>query len=330
MRQHQVMRLSDFRHPKYWVTWIGLALLRLTLKLPDAPRRRVGRWLGRFFLARNRKRWQIAKTNIEWCFPELSTAAQQQLTTDYFASLGQAFCEFALIWWGDVERFSQAVEIEGGEWIAARLAAGQPVMLLTGHLLALDIAGVALSRHYPLLTYANQLRNPIIDALLLKGRSRFSAKLLQRQTGVRALLRTLKQGRLLYYVIDEDLGTRQSHFAPFFGVAKATLEAPARMAQLSGAVVAGCAAWFDVSRGRYRIVINAPLAGFPHGDAVVDAAQVNQLLEAAIRRAPAQYLWSQRLFHSRPDGAPPPYLMKGREGSGPSPRPEDYSLVNSG
>jgi len=50
---------------------------------------------------------------------------------------------------------------------------------------------------------------------------------------------------------------------------------------------------------------------------------MNLELEKLIRLAPDQYMWSLRLFQTRPDGSPPPYAMKGKPGSGPRPRPAD-------
>jgi len=36
---------------------------------------------------------------------------------------------------------------------------------------------------------------------------------------------------------------------------------------------------------------------------VADATRSNQVLEVAVRKAPAQYMWLHRRFKSRPDGS---------------------------
>ena len=271
-------------------------------------------------MARNLKRQEIVSTNLAWALPELDVAERNSLCQRFFGFSGQALLEYGPLWWGSDRGFAQQNRLEGGEWIEAALAQGERVILITGHPLALDVGGMVVSQHYPLVTYANSARNRLVQAMMAWGRCRFDVAVLQRESGMRPLLRALKGGRLLYYVIDEDLGPQHSVFAPFFGVAKATLTAPARVAQMSGAIVAPCFAWFDVERQHYRVAIGRPLAGFPSGDRHTDGATINQALEADIRRAPEQYLWSQRLFQSRPDGAPAPYTMKGRPGSGPRTR----------
>jgi KDO2-lipid IV(A) lauroyltransferase len=57
----------------------------------------------------------------------------------------------------------------------------------------------------------------------------------------------------------------------------------------------------------YRIVIRPPLEGFPGKDPVADAAQMNQALAEMVAEAPEQYMWTFKLFKTRPDGEPSPY-----------------------
>jgi lauroyl-KDO2-lipid IV(A) myristoyltransferase len=82
------------------------------------------------------------------------------------------------------------------------------------------------------------------------------------------------------------------------------------------------ASYFRASDQRYVARIFPPLEGFPSGNDEADAARMNQELEKLIRLAPDQYMWSLRLFQTRPDGSPPPYVMRGKPGSGPRPRPQ--------
>lgn len=218
-------------------------------------------------------------------------------------------------------RFDEAVEFEGLEEVQALLDSEEPVILITGHALALDIGGVSISRQLPMVTYANRMRNPLVQWMMERGRRRFGMELLQRESGMRPLIKSLKNGRLLYYVIDEDM-EEHSVFAPYFGVAKATLTVPARVAKMTRAKVAPCFTFFDEQRGKYVVRIGALLDNFPTGDDLKDAITTNQALEHDISQNPSQYMWTQRLYKTRPDGSPPPYTMNGRAGSGPRARPE--------
>jgi lauroyl-KDO2-lipid IV(A) myristoyltransferase len=319
--QNRATTSQTYLGPRYWPTWLALGLLWLFATLPHGIRRLLGRGVGRALLRHNRKRAEIIKLNLEWAFPELTQQQQEALQHEHYAYLGQMLLDYGFCWWSPAARFERDIEFEGLEPVKALIAQGERVMLVTGHALALDIGGVAISQQLPLVTYANRMRNPLIQWVMERGRCRFDVELLQRESGMRALIRSLKGGRLLYYVIDEDM-EEHTIFAPYFGVAKASLTTPARVARITGASVAPCFTFYDQKRGKYVVRIGKVMEGFPSGDELLDATSVNAVLERDIRREPAQYLWSQRLYKTRPDGAPPPYTMVGSVGSGPRPRPE--------
>ena len=46
----------------------------------------------------------------------------------------------------------------------------------------------------------------------------------------------------------------------------------------------------------YRMVIQPMLENFPTDDPAADARRFNELIEAQVRRVPAQYLWIHRRF----------------------------------
>jgi KDO2-lipid IV(A) lauroyltransferase len=48
--------------------------------------------------------------------------------------------------------------------------------------------------------------------------------------------------------------------------------------------------------GGYRGVIHPPLEGFPTDYGVADTERFNRIVEAEVRRMPAQYLWIHRRF----------------------------------
>ncbi len=310
-----------FFSPFYWSTWIALKLMWLLSLLPAEIRWKMGRWVGIHLLKQNKKRAEIVELNLQWAFPELGEAQRADLQRDFYAYSGQMLADYGFCWWSSKRRFERVIEFEGLQPIKELLAQGEPVMLITGHALALDIGGVAISQQLPLVTYANKMRNPLIQWQMERGRCRFDVELLQRESGMRPLIRALKNGRLLYYVIDEDMA-EHSVFAPYFGVAKATLTVPARVAKMTGARVAPCFSFFDPQRGKYVVRIGALLDGFPSGDELQDAQTINRALERDIRQYPSQYMWSQRLYKTRPDGSPPPYTMVGSLGSGPRVRPK--------
>jgi lauroyl/myristoyl acyltransferase len=181
------------------------------------------------------------------------------------------------------------------------------VILLAPHALGMNVGGIVVSRHAPVFSMVKPQRSPALNWLLARARVRYGAPLVARAQGMRPVLRGLEQRLVFYYLPDEDFGPQRSVFAPFFGVPAATLPTLGRLAALTGADVVPCFTRMLPGGRGYRVTLEPALADFPSGDPVADAGRMNAVLEAGIRAAPEQYMWTFRLFRTRPDGARSPY-----------------------
>lgn len=300
---------AHFLHPRFWLLWIGVGLFWLLGQMPMAWRHALAVPLGNLLYSSKLKRRSIAMTNMAICYPEKSEQERRAIVRAYFQNLVRVTLDFGFTWWASEKRFHDKVKIDGLEILEDLLAKGQRVVLVAGHSLSLDFGGMALTARVPLVTYANKARNPLVEWLMAKGRNRFGCRLYPRSAGLRGMLRDLKAGHVLYYLIDEDQGEKDSVFAPFFGKPKATLTAPGRVARMTDAVVIPCTTIYHPEEQRYVFTLYPPLENVPSDDVLADATAVNAALEKMIRLAPEQYMWTQRLFRTQPGGALSPYPM---------------------
>jgi lauroyl-KDO2-lipid IV(A) myristoyltransferase len=302
--------------PRHWPTLIGLGLLWLLIKLPRGMRASLGDWLGEQTFQRNRKRAAIVRTNIAWCYPEKSEEEREALARSYFRNMAHAMLEYGFLWWGSERAIDKRIVLEGEEHVRDLIEASKPIILLTCHHVALDAAGIAYNRKYPVVSIFKEVRDPVVGWFMANGRNRFGGVIYERSDNLRPLIRATKKGYSLYYLPDEDFGPEKSVFAPFFNIETATIPALSRLTRMCNAAVVPYMAYYDPDSGNYRARLFAPLENFPSGDEVADAARMNEALEMMIRIQPDQYMWSMRIFQTRPNGAPPPYEMKGKAGSG--------------
>lgn len=308
--------------PRFWATWLGFGFLWLMSITPRRMRVALAGGLGRLVMQRNAKRREIVQTNLAWCFPERSEAERERMAKDYFRYFAQVVLDTGLFWWAGERRFRRNIVLENDQALAASLAAGRRVIIVTCHTLGLDRGGVALSADYPFETFVNEARNPLVEWMSARRRVRFGGLVFPRSGGLRPVIRALRQGYALYILTDEDLGPESSVYAPFFGIPRATLTTPSRIAKMSGADVFTSMTYYDDETGRYVVKLFPQLENFPGENEQQDAERLNRIIEQMIRERPEQYMWSLRIFQTLPDGAPPPYTMKGKPGSGPRPRPE--------
>ncbi len=298
---------AAFLHPRYASTWMLLGLLRLAVLLPRSWVAWLGARAGDLFYRVSEKRRRIADTNLTLCFPKLPEHEREALVRAHFRIFIQCLFDAGLLWWASRRYLDRYVRVRGLERYAALHRGGKRIILLTAHFVALEIGGIVLSRHFPQIGLTKREKNRLLDYFMARGRRRFLGRVFLRQQGMRPVVRAIKEGFGFYYLPDEDLGPERSIFLPFFATQAATITALPRLAKLSDAVVMPCVTRRLSAGEGYEIDIRPPLDNYPSDDDATDAARMNHVLEDLIREMPDQYMWTLKLFRTRPPGEPSPY-----------------------
>lgn len=299
-----------FLLPAYWMTWLALLLLWLLNLLPLKLKQKISRVLGKWAYQHNDKRRNIVDTNLAMAFADKSQQEREQLALAFTINAIFILLDYPLLLWSKKQTLKKRIQFKGLEHIEQCQQKKQPVILLTCHMLALEYGALALTEKVKTVGLIKPARNKLFEWLIARGRMRFAgqAKLYLRDQGIRPVIREIKQGWAFYYLPDEDLGEKaKSCFVPFFGVETATLTALAPMVKMTNAVVIPAVTTLDEKTGCYRFEVEKPLENFPQEDELENMKRMNQAIEQQILKAPAQYMWSLRLFQTRPGGAASPY-----------------------
>jgi KDO2-lipid IV(A) lauroyltransferase len=288
-----------------WPAWFGIAVGWTLARWPWALARRVAPALGKLMQLCMISRRRVAKSNLEICFPELTASQRNDLLKAHFASLGMAVFEFLRAWWGRLPPLDSGFILEGLEHIAQARIDGRGVILISPHFTTLEICTRLLCQHAAVAGMYRPHESPALDWAVKRGRMGHAAAMFARDE-LRPAIRHLKSGGVLWFAPDQESRRGDSVFVPFFGRPAWSLTSTHQMARLSGALVLPL---FHerLADGRYRVEIGAPLADFPGKDPLADTARVMALIEAQIRRAPAQYLWIHKRFKTQPEGMVAPY-----------------------
>lgn len=286
--------------PRHWGAWAAVVLLKLAARLPYPLALALGRTLGHALRAALPRRRHIARVNLALCFPELDAGARERLLREHFESLGVGLIELGLAYWAPDVRLARLVTVRGLEHVDRALERGRGVLLLGAHFTTLEIGLRLLTLHRPCTIMYRPHNHPVFARVVERGRSRHRSRLFPRDD-VRTLYASLRRNEVVWYAPDQNY-RRHSVFAPFFGRPAATITTTARFARKSGAAVVPFVQHRLAGARGYELVIGPPLEDFPSGDEVADAARVNAVIEQAVRRTPAQYLWVHRRFKTQPDG----------------------------
>ncbi len=293
--------------PKYWLTWFGLLLFYCLSWMPAKILDAVANKLGDLAARKNQKRFGIAKTNLSLCFPGKTEEEIDNMVLVHFRAQARAVIQYALLWWRPAALLKKDIEVVGLEQVEAIKEKGGNAIILLCHSVSLDVAIAALSMRLKSSGPYKEIKNPLLNWLVANRRIRFGGIIFTREDGLRPLIKSIRAGRVLIYLADEDLGADKSVFSPFYGVQKATVPVLGRLARTARSKVFTCISCYDNKRSRYVVTILPQIQGLNGEDDIADTKAMNESLEQAVNLCPSQYLWTLRFFQTRPEGEPSVY-----------------------
>ncbi|MEI8324531.1 MAG: lipid A biosynthesis acyltransferase [Betaproteobacteria bacterium] len=278
-----------------------LLLMWLLHWLPLPLLGRLGEGVGSMLFALAKSRRHVTLTNLRLCFPDLSEPDRNALARAHFRAYARAMLDRGVLWWASERRLRRLIVVDPALPLQAMQSG--PTILLCPHFVSLDVAALALALDSPGCTVYTHQRNRVFNEALRKGRSRFRPiALFPRSQGVKPVIRAMRAGLPFFMCPDMDFGAKDATFVPFFGVAAATLTAPARIATVTGAQVIPVTATLLPRYRGWKITFFEPWTDYPGTDMDLAALRMNQFIETEVRKTPAEYFWSHRRFKTRPIG----------------------------
>ena len=280
---------------------LGLMWLLHWLPLPILGR--TGKAIGSMLFVLMRSRRMITLTNLKLCMPQLSDQERFDMARAHFQSYARSILERGILWWASPARLNRLIHIV--PQVPTQQIAQHPTILLCPHFVCLEVAGVVITMAGPACSIYTRQRNQVFDEALRKGRLRFTPdanNLLARDAGVKPIIRAMKSGRPFLMLPDMDFGARESIFVPFFGIAAATLTAPARLATATNGQVIPVVTRFLPDYQGWQVIFYPPWENYPGTDIEAATLRMNRFIEERVKEAPAEYFWSHKRFKTRPAG----------------------------
>ncbi|RLV61716.1 LpxL/LpxP family Kdo(2)-lipid IV(A) lauroyl/palmitoleoyl acyltransferase [Parashewanella curva] len=288
-------------HPKFWLVWFGVGLVRLTLLLPLSLQMKLGAGIGRLALKLIGKRAKTAKRNLELCFPDMPKEEQEKLLLSNFEETGKAIFDSINAWWWSDSRVQKHMSLKGAHHVTDNINAGHGVILFAVHCLPLEMGARIIGQFNPGVGVYRPHNNPVMEYLQVKGRLRSNKGLIPKRD-MRKMVKALRNAELIWYTADQDFGRSSAVFIPFFGVKEAaTITGATTLAKLGKAKVVPMFVERNEGDTGYSVELMPPLEDFPGENEIDDALRGNKIIEELISRNPAQWMWLHRRFKTRPD-----------------------------
>ena len=99
------------------------------------------------------------------------------------------------VWWAPKDKLLSLVTVKNQHLLTEILETGQGVVLIAPHMVGLELGGIFLSLRFDGISIYQYSHNPVFDRAMLKARQRFGAKLFERKSNLRHLIRAIQQGK---------------------------------------------------------------------------------------------------------------------------------------
>jgi KDO2-lipid IV(A) lauroyltransferase len=277
-----------------------------------APRALVlatGRLLGRLVGELDRRHLRIAVENLRPSFPDWPEARLWRTARGVYAHLGMLLLD--LVWMSGRTRdeITALVTLEGHEHVEAARARGRGVLFATAHIGSWEMCGVAHAwLSAPMGAVARPLDNPLLDRRITAIRQMSGNQVVDKRRALGRLLKKLRRGEEVALLLDQNVQEQDGIFVDFFGRPAATTTSAALLHLKTGSPIVG--GWIECLPGGRYVLRYEPLPAVePGGSRAVQVERltraINRMIEGWVRRAPEQWLWIHKRWHTRPPGEAP-------------------------
>jgi KDO2-lipid IV(A) lauroyltransferase len=285
------------------------AFARLAGRLPWRWHARIAGAVARLWIAANARESRVALRNLELAFPQLPADERLALRERVLASTARQLLDTLRFWTRPhADNLALVRSVEGEALFDAAIASGRGVIVAAPHHGNWELLNQWLAAKTPISILYAPPESRVGEDFLRRVRAADDdasrvTQVRAEASGVRQLLRTLREGGVVGILPDQQPKGGDGEFAPFFGVPALTMTLLSKLAARSGAVVvfAWCervAAGDPASPPAFIVHVEAAPPRIASAESGV--ATLNAAVEAIARRDPAQYQWTYKRFKRRP------------------------------
>jgi KDO2-lipid IV(A) lauroyltransferase len=278
--------------------------------LPDFLLWRLGELGGKLAYILDSRHVKIGLINLKIAFPERSEEQRRQILKASYINLGRGAAEYIRLGGFFYRRLLQRVRYERFEYweeLKARYP-GRGLIIISAHFGNFELLPAAHAMHgYQIGLVHHTQRFHAGDALTTFVRRRLGVELFRKHSAARAVLKALKDGKLVGVSFDQNAKRSEAIFVPFFGELAATSRALARLVSMARVPVVPVFILREENPRNHRIIIleEIPIqrTADAEADITVNTTRFVRAIEETVRRYPEQFLWTHRRYRTRPRGA---------------------------
>ncbi|MFH1076170.1 MAG: lysophospholipid acyltransferase family protein [Pseudomonadota bacterium] len=261
-------------------------------------------FLGRLVFVLDRKHRRIVLNNLTNAFKDEKRPTEiRSIARQVFQHVTRIPFEIGLIPKISASNLNEFITIEGLHHLQEAYQQGKGVLILCGHLGCWELIPAAIGLlKYPSDIMVRPLDFKPLDELLSRLRTFHGGRLIPKKSSMRMVLKSLKAGRLVGILLDQNVDWYDGVFVKYFGQTACTNKGLAIIALKTNAPVIPC--FLTREESRYILVIGTDLPLIQTGDKIKDVEantqQYTKTIENMVRQYPEQWLWLHQRWKTRP------------------------------
>ncbi|MFQ5587439.1 MAG: lysophospholipid acyltransferase family protein [Nitrospiria bacterium] len=268
----------------------------------------LGAMLGRLLHRVDRRHRLIGLNNLKAAFKnEKSEQELADILSNVYQNIGRSGIEAIRLARLTADEIRARTEIEGFEYYKAARTKNKGVILLGAHFGSWEWIPLALGEQgAPMHVIVRPIDNPYLNQMVQKMRERFGNVVLNKRSETGEIIKLLRQGKSIGFLLDQDVGHSKAIFVDYFGRPAATNKALATIALRTGAPVVPM--FIIRKKGGHRLVIEKPLplprTGNLKQDMIGTTTLFTKKIESYVRQHPDHWLWLHRRWKTQPEERP--------------------------
>lgn len=288
-----------------WV--LLLAIVNFTIWIYSVVPRAVadhwGRTLGRimYYLIGSKRR--VARDALEKSYPDWDNKQIKRVIKGVFRTQGLFVSEILRLM-GNAKPTPIDI-IDCGPGVLHEIdeckRLGKGLLVLTAHINNYELLLAWAAHRYPLSVITKQIKQPELDNLLVKLRERNNIRMLPKRGSFRDAVRELKSGRVLGFVLDQNMKKKHGIHVTFFDRPACTTPGLAMMSAHAGVPVLPVCIFREGDRYTVKSypLIKPPADRKPE---TLQAAtqEYSNVVESMIREQPEGWIWIHKRWRTPP------------------------------
>ena len=278
-----------------------LFLEKILMALPESVRRGFFSFLalmGYYTLPKYRK---IVHTNLTFLFGKSMDDTQKDAITRYsFKNLMFNIMYLMELRHMSKEAFKKKVSVKNFETVQKALNEKKPIIYITSHYSAWELAGSTLSVYAePVTAVYKHLKNRQYEEWLLSSREHFGNRSVEKSNVLKKLIKVVKKKEAIGILIDTNINKKDGIPVKFFNKTIHQTPVPAYLSRKFDAVIIPAVIRTDDDI-HYELTFYDPIQTPKTEDESADIAASTQMqatwLEEVIRKEPKFWFWLHRRF----------------------------------